>query len=67
MPGAKGRCQPACPNDFESTEALNQGLASDARRVGALILRIFPDFEGRIFHQALQGRKYFEIRFFFSF
>ena len=44
---------------FESAEALNQGLASDARRVARADFENFPDFEGRIFHQALQGEKIF--------
>ena len=44
---------------FESQDALNRGLASDARRIAREDFESFPDFDGQIFHQALQTEKIF--------
>ena len=44
---------------FESTEALNGGLASDARRIARADFVNFPNFDGQIYHQALRAEKIF--------
>ncbi len=44
---------------FESTEALNRGLASDARRIARADFQNFQNFDGQIYHQALLAEKIF--------
>ena len=58
-PVQKGGISLLAQMTFESTEALNQGLASDARRIARVDFENFPGFEGRIFHQALEAEKIF--------
>ena len=58
MPGAKGEVSLLAQMTL-SPPRPSSGLASDARRVARADFENFPDFEGRIFHQALQGEKIF--------
>ncbi len=58
-PVQKGGLSLLAQMTFESTEALDQGLASDARRSARTDFENFPDFDGQIYHQALQLEKIF--------
>jgi uncharacterized protein (TIGR02118 family) len=44
---------------FDSTEALNAALASEARARAREDFRSFPPFQGEITHQAMTSRKVF--------
>ena len=58
-PVQKGSLSLLAQMTFDSIEALNRGLVSDARRIARKDFENFPDFGGKIYHQALKAEKIF--------
>ena len=58
-PVNKGSVSLLAQMKFESIEALNQGLTSEARKNARLDFEAFPKFSGQIIHQAFKREHIF--------